>query len=71
VSFNAVADNMGLSSFCLAVVASKICEILRNSPKIWTNGQTPLQHNSLTENTKYEEYTSTALIWINQTWYKL
>jgi len=30
-----------------------------------------LQHKSLTENTKYEEYTSTALIWINQTWYKL
>ena len=56
---------------CFAVVASKICEILRNSPKIRTKGQTPLQHNSLTENTKNEEYTSTALIWINQTWYKL
>ena len=38
-----------LSSCCN--VASKICEILRNSPKIQTNRQTPLQHNSLTENT--------------------
>jgi len=33
-----------------------------------TNGQTPL-HNRLTENTKYEDYTSTALI--NCRWYKL
>jgi len=53
------------------VVASKICEIPRSSPKIRINGQTPLQHNWLTENTLYEQYTSTALIWINQGWYKL
>jgi len=31
-----VADNTGLSSFRLAVVASQICEILRISPKIRT-----------------------------------
>jgi len=33
VGFQAVADNMGLSSF-VAVPASQICELPQNSPKI-------------------------------------
>jgi len=36
VGFNAVADNMGSIFIRLAVVASKICEIQRNSLKIRT-----------------------------------
>jgi len=35
-AYNVVADNTGLSSFVLAVVASEICEISRNSLKIQT-----------------------------------
>jgi len=35
-NYNVVADNTGLSSFVLAVVASEICEISRNSLKIQT-----------------------------------
>jgi len=36
VDYNAVADNTGLIFICLAVFASQICEIPRNSPKIRT-----------------------------------
>jgi len=36
MGYNAVANNMGLSSIRLAVVVSQICEIPRNSPKIRT-----------------------------------
>jgi len=37
VNYNAVADNKYGSIFIrLAVIASQICEILRNSPKIGT-----------------------------------
>jgi len=34
VGFNIVADNTGSIFICLAVVASEICEVPRNSPKI-------------------------------------
>jgi len=36
VGYNAVADNYGSIFIRLAVLASQICEITRNSPKIRT-----------------------------------
>jgi len=56
-----------LFSSCCLQNLQNLAKFSKNSE----NRQTPSQHNLLTENPKYEEYTSTALIWINQTWYKL
>jgi len=35
VGYNSVADNTGLSSFVLAVIASETREMSRNSKRIW------------------------------------